>query len=115
MAGEQHPHNINDTAWEKIRPYSIGEKRMQGGNTRDTRQIINGVFWILSTGAPCQDSLEKYGRKRMYTTGFAGGETGDLGKDSERWTNFYPMQNIFPLLVWKHIWMSSSNGIAGVM
>ena len=32
-----------------------------------------------------------------------------------RWTNFYPMQNIFPLLVWKHIWMPSSNGIAGVM
>ena len=32
-----------------------------------------------------------------------------------RWTNFYPMQNIFPLLVWKHIWMPSSNGIAGVI
>ena len=28
---------------------------------RDTRQFINGVFWILRTGAPWQDLSETYG------------------------------------------------------
>ncbi len=52
MAGEQHRHDIDDRAWEKIRPYTIGEKETRGGNARDTWQFINGVFWILRTGAP---------------------------------------------------------------
>lgn len=52
MGKEQHRHDISDRAWEKIRPYTIGEKGTRGGNARDTRQFINGVFWILRTGAP---------------------------------------------------------------
>ena len=61
MAGEQHRHDISDSAWEKIRPYTIGEKGTRGGNARDTRQFINGVFWILRTGAPWRDLPETYG------------------------------------------------------
>ena len=61
MAGEQHRHDISDRAWEKIRPYTIGEKGTRGGNARDTRQFINGVFWILRTGAPWRDLPETYG------------------------------------------------------
>ena len=26
MTGEQHRHDISDRVWEKIRPYTIGEK-----------------------------------------------------------------------------------------
>ena len=26
MAGEQHRHDISDKAWEKLKPYTIGEK-----------------------------------------------------------------------------------------
>ena len=55
MAGEQHRHDISDKAWEKIRPYTIGGKGTRGGNARDTRQFMNGVFWILRTGAPWRD------------------------------------------------------------
>ena len=29
MGTEQHRHDISDRAWEKIRPYTIGEKGMQ--------------------------------------------------------------------------------------
>ena len=61
MAREQHRHDISDRAWEKIRPYTIGEKGTRGGNARDTRQFINGVFWILRTGAPWRDLPETYG------------------------------------------------------
>ena len=61
MGKEQHRHDISDRAWEKIRPYTIGEKGTRGGNARDTRQFINGVFWILRTGAPWRDLPEAYG------------------------------------------------------
>lgn len=61
MAREQHRHDISDRAWEKIRPHTIGEKGTRGGNARDTRQFINGVFWILRTGAPWRDLPEAYG------------------------------------------------------
>ncbi len=61
MAREQHRHDISDRVWEKIRPYTIGEKGTRGGNARDTRQFINGVFWILRTGAPWRDLPETYG------------------------------------------------------
>ena len=61
MAREQERHDISDGAWEKNRPYTIGEKGTRGGNARDTRQFINGVFWILRTGAPWRDLPETYG------------------------------------------------------
>ena len=61
MAGAQQRHDMGDRAWEKIGPYTIGEKGTRGGNARDTRQFINGVFWILRTGAPWQDLSETYG------------------------------------------------------
>ena len=69
MTAEQQRHDINDKAWEKIRPHTIGEKGTRGGNARDTRQFINGVFWILrmETG-------------KMYTAGSAGGVTRESGK-----------------------------------
>ena len=77
MVREQHRHDISDRAWEKIRPYTIGEKGTRGGNARDTRQFINGVFWILRTGATCQKRMET---GRMYTAGSAGGVTRESGK-----------------------------------
>lgn len=44
MAGEQQRHDISDKAWERIRPYTIGEKGTRGGNARDTRQFIRAVL-----------------------------------------------------------------------
>lgn len=61
MGKEQHRHEISDRAGEKIRQYTIGEKGTRGGNARDTRQFINGVFWILRTKAPWRDLSEAYG------------------------------------------------------
>ncbi len=68
MASEQQGHDIGDRAWEKIRPYTIGEKGTGGGgNAQDARQFINGVFWILRTGAPWRDLPETYGNwKNVY-------------------------------------------------
>ena len=61
MSLEQQRHDISDGAWEKIKPHTIGEKGTRGGNAKDTRQFINGVFWILRTGAPWRDLPSEYG------------------------------------------------------
>ena len=52
---ELHRHDIIDSAWEKLKPHTIGENGGRMGNAKDTRQFINGVFWFLHTGAPWRD------------------------------------------------------------
>ena len=61
MNREQARHDITDKEWERIKPHTIGEKGTRGGNAKDTRQFINGVFWILRTGAPWRDLPSEYG------------------------------------------------------
>jgi transposase len=48
-------HDISDRTWELIEPHLMGKKGTWGGNARDNRQFINGVVWILRTGAPWRD------------------------------------------------------------
>ena len=54
-------HDISDSAWELIKPHTIGNKGTWGGNALDTRLFINAVFWILRTGAPWRDLPPDYG------------------------------------------------------
>ena len=61
MANEQRRHDLADNAWKAIEPHTIGNKGSWGGNARDTRLFINGVFWILRTGAPWRDLPPEYG------------------------------------------------------
>ncbi len=80
MASEQQGHDIGDRAWEKIKPYTIGEKRTRGGNAQDARQFINGVFWILCTGGLGGICRKRMEIGRMYTVGSVGGATRESGK-----------------------------------
>ena len=62
MGKEQHRHDISDRAWEKIRPYTIGEKGTRGGNARDTqidvKKIENKcVVYAAVFGGELQDSI----------------------------------------------------------
>ena len=36
MNKELHRHDISDSAWEKIKPHTIGEKGTRGGNAKNT-------------------------------------------------------------------------------
>ncbi len=79
MEAEQRRHDISDKAWETIRPYTPGEKGTRGGNARDTKQFINGVFRILRSGAPWRDLPETYGNwKNVHV--FVDGGTRESGK-----------------------------------
>ena len=61
MENSYRRHDMSDAMWEILKPYTIGNKGTWGGNAKDTRQFLNGVFWILRTGAPWRDLPEYYG------------------------------------------------------
>lgn len=53
-------HDLSDAAWEAVRE-CLPPRRVMGRPPRDPRQVLNGVFWILRTGAPWRDLPECYG------------------------------------------------------
>ena len=61
MSELQHRHDISDKLWNKIEPLLSGTKGKSGRNGDDNRRFINGVMWILRTGAPWRDLPESYG------------------------------------------------------
>ena len=61
MNDTYHRHDISDKAWAILEPVLPGRKGTWGGNARDNRKFINGVFWILRTGAPWRDLPPDYG------------------------------------------------------
>ncbi len=58
----QHGHDISDETWAVLSPLLPGRPRQWGGIAKDNRKFINGVFWILRTGAPWRDLPPEYGK-----------------------------------------------------
>ena len=55
MTAEQQRHDINDKAWEKIRPHTIGEKRdtrrqRPGYSAIYQRCILDTAYWSTLAG-----------------------------------------------------------------
>ena len=61
MEKSQHRHDISDKAWAILEPMLPGQRGQWGGIAEDNRRFINGVFWILRTGAPWRDLPPEYG------------------------------------------------------
>ena len=53
-------HEISDSAWEAVCD-CLPPRSVMGRPPRDPRQVLNGVFWVLRTGAPWRDLPECYG------------------------------------------------------
>jgi transposase len=57
--------DLTDAQWEQVRPLvEWNQKRRPDGRGRpwrQARQVLNGVLWILRTGAPWQDLPPRYG------------------------------------------------------
>jgi len=61
--------DLTDEQWNKWR--SLLPKRKQTGRpAADDRQIINGMLWILRTGAPWRDLPERYGKRGTVSSRF---------------------------------------------
>lgn len=46
---------LTDAQWGVVEPF-VGQRRKVAGRTpADPRTVLDGVFWILGTGAPWRD------------------------------------------------------------
>lgn len=52
---------LTDEQWEKLYPLLPPTKPKRGRPAQDHRLIINGILWILRTGAPWRDIPDYYG------------------------------------------------------
>lgn len=52
---------LTDEQWAKIEPRLPPQKPHTGRPATDHRQIVNGILWIIRTGAPWRDLPERYG------------------------------------------------------
>lgn len=54
-------HSLTDDQWELIEDI-FGGSAPTGRPRVSRRQIVDGIFWILRTGAPWRDLPERYGK-----------------------------------------------------
>ena len=58
------PYELTDEAFDRIEP--LLPKQRPGGRWADHRIVLNGMFWILNSGAQWRDMPERYGRYRRW-------------------------------------------------
>jgi transposase len=63
-------HELTSTQWERLQPLLPPQHPTTGRPNRDHRTIINGILWILRTGAPWRDLPERYGPWRTVASRF---------------------------------------------
>lgn len=53
-------YELTDEGWERIEPLLPAQHR--GGKWADHRTVLNGMFWVLNSGAQWRDMPERYGK-----------------------------------------------------
>ena len=54
-------HELTDEQWALVDPHLPVSTARTGRPARDRRTLLNGIFWILCTGAPWRDLPERFG------------------------------------------------------
>jgi transposase len=54
-------YELTDEQWLRIEDMFPANKGKRGGQWQDHRRVVNGMIWILSSGAPWRDLPERYG------------------------------------------------------
>lgn len=58
-------YELTDEHWSLIEPILPPQRRTtRGGVWRDHRTVVNGIFWILFSGAAWRDLPERYGPRQ---------------------------------------------------
>jgi transposase len=58
-----HRGDLTDEQWTRLAPLLPPQKPQTGRPNEDHRRIINGILWILRTGAPWDDLPSRYGTR----------------------------------------------------
>ena len=59
--GQHRRHEVTDVQWDFLDPLIPPRIAKTGRRPRDPRTMLNGILWILRTGAPWRDLPERYG------------------------------------------------------
>lgn len=63
-------YDLTPAQWERLEPLLPPQKPNTGRPNHDHRTIINGIVWILRTGAPWRDVPERYGPWKTVSSRF---------------------------------------------
>jgi len=55
-------HELTDEQWQQLEALLPPQKPKTGRPRVDHRMILNGIIWLLRTGAPWRDLPERYGK-----------------------------------------------------
>lgn len=53
---------LGDAQWERMAGLILGRPETPGSTGRDNRMFIEGVLWVVRTGAPWRDLPDVFGR-----------------------------------------------------
>ena len=54
-------HQLTDEQWDAVEPLIPRKQARTGRPAEDPREMLDGVFWVLRTGAPWRDLPERFG------------------------------------------------------
>ncbi len=57
----QRRHELTDAQWARLEPLLPPQHPRIGRPAKNHRTVLNGILWILRTGAPWRDLPERYG------------------------------------------------------
>ena len=60
----------SDAQWERLRPLLPPQKPRTGQPVKGPRTVLEGILWVLRTGAPWRDLPERYGSWRTVFSRF---------------------------------------------
>ena len=53
---------LTDAQWARMEPHCLGKPGDPGGSGKDNRRFVEGVLWIVRTGAPWRDLPAFFGK-----------------------------------------------------
>jgi len=80
-------YELSDRQWERVKDLLPGKIGDPGRSGRDNRQFVNGVLWVLRSGARWYDLPERYGKWKSVHTRFS------------RWAKAGVWERVFEALV----------------
>jgi len=80
-------YELSDGQWERVKDLLPGKVGDPGRSGRDNRQFVNGVLWVLRSGAHWHDIPERYGKWKTVHTRFS------------RWAKAGAWERVFEALI----------------
>jgi transposase len=65
-----HRGDLTNEHWARLAPLLPPQKPTTGRTNLDHRRIINGILWLLRTGAPWEDLPRRYGTRGTVSSRF---------------------------------------------